>query len=695
MAQIVINEISDNYTYNVGTSSFATVALPITATWGPAYRDPASDNAGATDRTDAMLEATRWTKFPASREGLENFVATYRGPSSNYKLAGDYSYQMAMTLLSAGYDVLVCRVCPGAIAGNEFTFTAGKALNVKAKYPGAFGNNLKLTIAKLVTKQNGADVPYWNVIVYVVDSLTGAATAAENLVFTFGYNDMIPNIDEVKSKYVIFKKQGDLADTDAAPATAAITLIGGTDVLPSNVESPDDTNYYSPVLIKPADWATSATTYYKKSGTSFIAAAATDWEGAQPSTTIYAKSTTSSAAALASYKQQGTYLATSRYTSSDLTAEKYYKGAGIFGCTSGDYVSAWNTALSDGTAIDAVKFGVLAHMEWCYNAAFLVYQLLTDKLNYNPNRIMCAWDDQNTVAISGAMMTTTTGLRISPMHYIIANTAYYSRCATGMLDIPRAITRDIVYNDDVSSPGYAQMVSAMTGITGAYDVNSQLFITHSALFGPAASYKLIGMQKMVVVSPSFLALLIHRAQLMNQSARYEWLLPSNRRHNLRIGEPEYNVPKKLLDKWQKLDGVGVNVIASIPDLGINVWGNSTLYDVPPATYQALANLSTRWLVNAVEDIAYKCGLAITFQYNNNEAYSAFYAGVVPTLDTMRSQGAIEDYAIKMSADIDGLDQVNANSVIGTIYLVINGVINDITIDLIALPPGTDLTPYKS
>ena len=40
MAQIVINEISQNYTYAIGTNSYATVALPITACWGPCYLDP-------------------------------------------------------------------------------------------------------------------------------------------------------------------------------------------------------------------------------------------------------------------------------------------------------------------------------------------------------------------------------------------------------------------------------------------------------------------------------------------------------------------------------------------------------------------------------------------------------------------------------------------------------------------------------
>ena len=33
MSQIIINEISDNYTYNIGNSSYATVAMPMTSCW--------------------------------------------------------------------------------------------------------------------------------------------------------------------------------------------------------------------------------------------------------------------------------------------------------------------------------------------------------------------------------------------------------------------------------------------------------------------------------------------------------------------------------------------------------------------------------------------------------------------------------------------------------------------------------------
>ena len=645
MAQIVINEISQNYTYNIGTNSFATVAMPITAMWGPAYTDPGSiedeevENGGS--KYDIMLERTSWLHFPATQNGLESFVSTFRGPSSNYRLAKDYSYQMAMTLLTAGYDVLVCRVCPGTFASCTFseykpnpgggTVSVGK-LTINAKYPGSFGNNLKVVLTKAGTVAK----PYWNLITYVVDA-SGIQTAVENLVFVFdpdNSTDTLVCIDDLESNFLTF-------ETNIVSDTVKFTS--------------NDAIVSAQMLTKGADASKEST----------VDAA---WKAAKD-------------------------YATTRYTGTNSGTTNIGVGYTESECK---YLSAFSTVPTDLTFANTQMY-----KEWVYNAAYVVYNLLQDKLNYNPQRIISpGWDDQDICSLnpdSGISSVTIT--KISPLHKKLMETSYYSRCGTGLLDIPRSEKRSAVYNTSITAgeTGYAQMLARIadelvTGINS--DLNATLYTTHCALFAPWGSYKYVGTGKQCIASPSFLALMIQRAQILNQPLQYEWALPTNRRHNLRIGKMDYKVPKKILDVWQKLEGVGVNVITEIPDLGLNLWGNSTLYEVPPATYQALANLSTRYLVNAVENVAYKCGLAITFQYNNEQAYNTFYAGVTPILDTMKNVGAIDDYYVKMAADVNGLDQVNANTVVGKIYLVINGVINDIIIDLIALPPGTDLNQYK-
>jgi hypothetical protein len=231
----------------------------------------------------------------------------------------------------------------------------------------------------------------------------------------------------------------------------------------------------------------------------------------------------------------------------------------------------------------------------------------------------------------------------------------------------------------------------LSGDTSTY--SDPLYSSNAALFAPWGQYVYSGTSRQAPATPSFMALLIERAMIKNQSAQYEWALPTTRTNNVRLGKLAYTVPKALMDNWQAPDGTRVNTITTVPSLGTTIWGNATLFDVPVATYNALMNLSTRKLVNAVKDTVFKIGIGMEFQYNGQEAYAKFYAGVTPLLDTMRNVGAIEDYKITMAADINNIDSINANSVIGTIYLVIVGVIENITVDLIALPQGTDLSQF--
>ena len=619
MANIVINEVSANYQYNVNTASFACVAMPITACWGPAYLDIAT--LGITK--EQMLENISWTRFPATQSGLESFVATYRGPASNYRLAKDYSYQIAMTLMTAGYDVLVCRVCPGTYAQGTFTTGDSNSFVIRAKYPGTFGNSLTVTLSKIQRKmQNNfgevVDYTYWNIVTYVVDS-SGVKTAVENLNFVFeeeNSTDSLLYIKELESNFLTFVSYDGITD-DSTMEETQIRLTGGDD-----------------------------------------------------------KAAAGEASAM---MDEAITLATSRYTQ--------------FGGTGDQYVSALNTVKD--SSPDATTAATIRYNEWIYTNCIEVLDLLTDKLAYNFNRLIVpGWDDQDINTLLDTEDVTRLD-ELSPIHIKLMDVAYHSRCGTALLDIPRSLPRDAVYNESMedNTVGYAQMLARYMPSNADLDINASLYPTHSALFAPWGQYQYTGMGKEYLASPSFQALMIQRAMILNQTLQYEWALPTNRKQNLNLGKLAYNVPKKVLDQWQSLDGVGVNAITTIPDLGTTLWGNSTLFEVPPATYQALANLSTRYLVNAVEDIIYRCGIAITFKYNNDEAYQDFQVGVSPLLDTMKNVGAIIDYRIQMSADVNGLDQVNANSVIGKVYLVIPGVVNDITVDLICLPPSVDLDTY--
>ena len=605
MAQIIINEISKNYTYSTGTSSFCSVAMPMTASWGPAFEDPESLGISMEEE----LEATAFVHFPATQEGLEAFTATYRGPAANYRAAKDFSYQIAVTLLTAGYDLDICRVCSGAHASGNLVATVGVGeaattgtVTFKAKYPGSFGNNLVGVIKKVVNRN------YWNMIVYVKDS-NGGLTAVENRVFVFDPENATENIlhvSEIDSNFFDILVDGIDQDNDVTFTPDTVTLTNGSD--------------------RKADGTADA------------------------------------------MMDEAIDLAEKRF-------------ALVAATDPADYLAALNAIKSAAPSVS--KAASIRYMEWNYNAVYYALEILSDKLAYNTRRlIMPGWDDQNFWFLSGETVKRFNSL--SPLHCRMMNIAAQARCMTALLDLPKSLQRSGVWVDstDSTQEGYAQKISRYQ----PEGLNSDgLFSTHSALFGPWCQYKYVGTSSNNIAPPGFLALMIQIAMMKNQSLQYEWALPETRKQNLSIGAPDYKVPKKLLDNWQSIEGVSLNVLTQIPDIGMTTWGNSTALEVAPATYNALQNLSTRYLMNAVKDVVFRAGIGITFQYNNQEAYSTFYAAVTPLLDTMKSVGAITGYDIQMSKDINALDSVNLNSVVGVIELYVQGVINNISIDLIALP----------
>ena len=640
---IQVNVISENNAFNVENANYATVALPITACWGPGFTLPTAASASDPITVEDALENTAWSLFNAGPDGLEAFIATYRGPSANYRSAKDYSYFMALSLLNAGYAVQTCRLCPGTQAETSIPSLEGSGsgsptptgnLVIKAKYPGTFGNNLRVTIKKKGTILN----PYWNLIGYAVDA-NGTSRAVENLLFVFeakNSTETIVTIDELQSNFFTFATTGNLSDDADSSDYVDVTvegqpLAGGSDVASAEGQTAEQ-------IMEEAI-----------------------------------------AYAVMRYGDEG-------------------------GLPKLNYIAALQNAkasISDNVSLaESIRFN-----EWVYSFATGaregilgdiggVYDLLKDKINYNPNRIIAPWDDQDILAIDPDY-DVSLGLIPSPMTEKLLNVAANSRCATAYIDVPRSLPRNRVWDDasDVANPmsidyGYAQQLSSL-----APTVEDPLYSSNAALFAPWGQYIYAGTSRQAPASPSFMALLIDRAMIKNQAAQYEWALPNTRNNNVKLGQLAYRVPKALLDKWPAPDGTRVNTITSVPSLGTTIWGNATLFDVPPATYQALMNLSTRKLINAVKDTVFKIGIGLEFQYNGQEAYAKFYAGVTPLLDTMRNVGAILDYKVKMAADINNMDSINANSVVGTIYLVIAGVIENITVDLIALPQGTDLNQF--
>ena len=373
---INVNVISENKAFTVENANYCTVALPITACWGPGFTLPTanpSDSSNSASTLDDALENTAWSLFNAGPDGLESFIATYRGPSSNYRSTKDYSYFMALSLLNAGYAVQTCRLCPGTKAsltlpeGSSSGSNGSGSLIITAKYPGTFGNSLKVTL----TQKSYGTMSYWNLIGYAVDS-TGASRPIENLVFVFNpedSTDSIYTIDELQSKFFDFKVVGTINENEMA-TTEAKVLAGGSDVADAS---------------------------------------------SQDASAIMAD-------AIA--------LAEVRY------------GSG----SSAGYLFALNSVkdLVSKTTAEAIRFN-----EWVYRyvtgspvdsatGVNSVYDLLKDKINYNPNRVISPWDDHDILAIDP--------------NYDVSQGMYPSPLTLELLEVSTRTTCGFCFIDQIRGP---------------------------------------------------------------------------------------------------------------------------------------------------------------------------------------------------------------------------------------------------
>lgn len=728
MAKIVVNEYSQSYTYNTGTGSYCEVALPIASCWGPCNAFSASPD------YDVNTAVDMWNHFDGTAVGLQEFVRTYGGPIANYRTYNDYSYYKALSLLSAGYDLLVQRISFGSNA----SLNNGTTI-ISAKYPGSFGNRISVQIKSEST--------YFYIIVYVDKS------AVENIRFARDENaatEDIPIYTDIESNYITMSGGNDFTVMVSSEA-----LTGGQDCAFGSEATGDIESIYGIPESEAADTLTPSVVFQNPGafptgyseqtnpnviGQLMIAAhvdaggQSSDFEGNDvPNASKYAYAAEvktfvnnninryiSSTWAMQSLSADSHNLAVANQAAktakgigtvtisldtstsstvdvlvnfSDKTAKSVISGVGLskIGDVKDDnsiefmsqFITSQNiTGYMGGTlflamAGEANTLGLnkLFFEQFMSRFACVAYRQLADKLAHSPNRMIYPWDDLRISTMSDTVSLIPTEL--SPTSVVMANVAADSRCATAYIDVPK----DLKISD---IKPYAEAFSASLG------GSSSLLATNSAMFCPWGKYNYVTMSSSAEASPSFLTLLIQRSMIQNQSLQYEWMLPSSRTNSVKMSDMQYAPTTAYLNLWQAGSGASVNAIAKIPGLGTTLYGNSTLYDLPVATYQALSNLSTRLLFNAIKNRIFECGMAITFTYNNNDAYSAFYAGVTPLLDSMKNAGAIDGYRVQMSQDIDSFGTVNANSVVGKITLQVNGVINDITIDLVAIPSSQPL-----
>lgn len=125
--------------------------------------------------------------------------------------------------------------------------------------------------------------------------------------------------------------------------------------------------------------------------------------------------------------------------------------------------------------------------------------------------------------------------------------------------------------------------------------------------------------------------------------------------------------------WQESNPQNVNPIMYLPRYGYTIFGQKTLYPAEMKsnmTPSALQDLSTRLMSIELKKILFTAAVNTSFEYNNIYTWNEFRLSVKPILDTMRSQGAISSYTLRMDDSTMSSDDLNSNTIKGILRVTV-------------------------
>lgn len=519
----------------------------------------------------------------------------------------------------------------GGIVSVRIPSTAD-TLKVTAKYPGSFGNNLKIRIRCSLNAKG-----------YKI----GTVEVFDNNGHTQHPNDIVPTDQLLEIVSVAFDAE---AATDNQPLITEATF--------ANIETPLFYATMNAVSVEPSEYPVGMTVFSLYAGTDYALSCVTgDNEGQTPTVKDIV----------------------------DIVSERFDNS----GSSYINYIEKIAKAYADTDTDSLIR---LYNQQMLYHNFEQCLPELTDPLNYDWDAVFCGIADDQYIPKSflAANPAFSMDFEVTSIMTKMVEVAASSKCGVAIIGTPFGMPRGIQtgVGSNAVRTGALKFKDDLSSAVGT------VYSTFGEVVGPwcRTTLALSGSNAWVCPELAHLLLIINSAG--TGGINKWWMVPAGMLGTGVVHSPEYKIKKAYLDLIQDHDeGVCLNPLMEVPGKGFTCFGNSTLWDKPLGTYNALQNLSTRLLTNRVKQRIWDTALQILFKYNNEDAYSHFYAGLSPLLDEMRSVGALTGndynpwgYRIIMNPDIINLDRINANTVIGKVELAVTGVIDTVDVDLFLLPP---------
>ena len=109
---------------------------------------------------------------------------------------------------------------------------------------------------------------------------------------------------------------------------------------------------------------------------------------------------------------------------------------------------------------------------------------------------------------------------------------------------------------------------------------------------------------------------------------------------------------------------GINVIASFPDSGINIWGQKTLQSQP----SALDRVNVRRLMMHIEEAIAESSRFVVFEPNNPQTWRALARLINPFLQNIRENGGLYEYAVQCDEETSTPAHIDRNELVCRVFV---------------------------
>lgn len=153
-------------------------------------------------------------------------------------------------------------------------------------------------------------------------------------------------------------------------------------------------------------------------------------------------------------------------------------------------------------------------------------------------------------------------------------------------------------------------------------------------------------------------------------------------------KPEYEIGGDVLENWQSANPQCVNPIMKLRSYGYVIYGQKTLFNIENSNSHlatALQELNTRLVVNEIKKAIFDVAVRLTFQSNNQKTWNEFIALLDPTLNSMKLNGGITDYRIKMDETTTTEDDIANNTIRATVRISVSRAVENFEIDFVMEP----------